>query len=572
MEPNTKTLADYLELVRRRKYYVIVTWLLITLAAVIVAINLPKIYRSTARMLIEAPIPTKYIDASITQYGEEQIQSIYQRVLSTDNVLSIIESNDLYSEIKDGFTNYELAELFRKSTDIELTTSSIAPQTHSQMAEIAFDISFSDGDPVTAQVIASQLAFLFIEQNDKARTQRAIKATDFLTEETDKLNRELQEIDGKIAKYKEQHPFSLPEQVKSNQAAIDRAETELRDTESQIRTTKERIAFLGAELAIAQEELPSDSDEDAAPKSKGDALRILQAKYLRFSGIYSPSHPSLMRLKREIKALDPNFEGQIADQDIQRQLAQARSELKLLKETYAGNHPDIAKRKNQIDRLESQLKSASEHSQKNQQTRAMHNTNPLFLGVEAQYKSSQSELESLMQKRDYLKTKIENLHVILIQAPQVELVYTDMIRARDNLIKKYTQLKDKRLDAKLAQTLEVQQQGQTLTLIEQPIIPRNPEKAIRRKVAIGGLFIGLLAGLGVAFLVEFLEPGIRGYRAIREVTGLMPLVVVPYIVTPAELEAQIVKQSYMRKIMVRTTFAFVMSAIVVISLTFLGLR
>jgi succinoglycan biosynthesis transport protein ExoP len=570
MEPYTKTLADYIDLFKRRKVYIGVTWLVVTLIAVIVAYNLPKIYRSTATLLIETPLPTKYIDAPVSQYGEEQIQSIYQRVLTTDNIVSIIEASGLYEEFKDSLTKHERAELFRSKTEVELTTSSIAPQAHSGVAEMAFDISFSHSEPEKAQAIASKLAALFIEQNDKARTQRAIKATDFLTEETDKLNQELQEIDGKIAKYKEQHPFSLPEQVESNQAAIDRMESELRDTESQIRATKERIVFLEAELARAQADMPEGLDEDGG-KNKGNSLRVLRAKYLRYSSIYSPSHPSLTRLKREIKALDPSFEGESADQEIRSQLAQARKELKLRKETYGDNHPDIAKRKKQITSLEQQLKRAAAAWQ-NQEAQGVHNTNPLYLGVEAQYKSSQSELESLMLKQNYLKTKIENLHAVLMQAPQVEMVYTDMLRARDNIIKKYNQLKEKRLDAKLAQTLEEQQQGQTLTLIEQPVVPIHPEKAIRRKVALGGFFMGLLAGLGVAFLVEFLEPGLRGYRAVREVTGLMPLVVVPYIESPSELEAQFFRQRQARKIMVRTAFALVTLTIVVVGLSFSGVR
>jgi len=241
-----------------------------------------------------------------------------------------------------------------------------------------------------------------------------------------------------------------------------------------------------------------------------------------------------------------------------------------LEKTYSSNHPDIVMRKNQINRLEQQLKSTP--AQLQQQVESIHSTNPAYLNVEAQYKSSQSELVSLIQKKDYLQAKIENLHNILMQAPQIEMVYTDMIRERDNIIKKYTQLKEKWQDAKLAQTLEEQQQGQTLTLIEQPIIPRNPEKAIRRKVAIGGFFMGIIAGLGVAFLVEFLEPGIRGYQAVREATGLMPLVVVPYIESPSELEEQLVKQRQMKKVIVCTAFAFFMLAVILMSFTFLGLK
>jgi succinoglycan biosynthesis transport protein ExoP len=567
MEQYTKTLADYIDLVKRRKYYIIVTWLLVTLLAVIVAYNLPKIYRSTATMLLEAPIPTKYIDASISQYGEEQIQSLHQRVLSTDNILSIIEESGLYYDFKNGLANYELVELFRSNTEIELATSSIASQAHSGMAEIAFNISFKDVEPEVAQVIASELASLFIGQNDKVRKQRAIKATDFLTEETDKLNRELQEIDAKIAQYKEQHNFSLPEQVEGNQLAIDRAESELRDTDSQIRTTKERIAFLSAQLASAQKELPLSLD-DNKPQSK----EALQAKYLQYTSIYSPSHPSLLRLKRELKAMDPTFEERSIKEDIFKQLAKAKSELKLLQKTYSANHPDIAKLKNQIYRLNQELKKTPAPLTTERGNEGMHSTNPAYLNVEAQYKSSQSELEALMQKQVYLKEKIERLHNILLQAPQIEMEYNDLIRVRDNIIKKYTQLKEKWLDAKLTQTLEEQQQGQTLTLIDPPVVPLKPEKAIRRKVAIGGFFGGIIAGVGVAFIIEFLVPGIRGYREIQAVTGLMPLVVVPYIESPSELKSQIVKETRIRKGIVRTAFAFIILASVVISLIFLALR
>jgi len=93
MEPYTKTLADYLDLVKRRKYYIVVTWLLVSLISVAVAYNLPKIYRSTATILIDAPIPTSLLDSTVSQFADEQVQSIYQRVMTTDNVLSIIESN-----------------------------------------------------------------------------------------------------------------------------------------------------------------------------------------------------------------------------------------------------------------------------------------------------------------------------------------------------------------------------------------------------------------------------------------------------------------------------------------------
>ncbi len=560
MEQNTKTLADYFDLAKRRKNYIVITWMLISVMSIILAYNLPKMYRSTATLLIEAPIPIKLFEVIDSQFGESQIQSLYQRVMTTDNILAIIDSSSLYDDIKEDYTKYELANLFRDNTEVTLTTPSFTPTTRSGMAEIAFDIAFSDSEPTHAKEIADKLVTLFIKQNDKGRAQRAIKATEFLLEESDRLSQELGEIDKKVADYKEKNNFILPEQVQGSLMAIDRMENELRDTDSQIRSTKERIIFLTAELARAQQEIPGRFD-DKAPQSRAASLRSLRAKYLKMSSIYSPTHPSVVRLKREIKAFDPAFEGVAVKAEVLKQLMEARHQLKLLQETYAGNHPDIAQRKKQINSLEQQLNHKPLDWQ--QEPVVMHTSNPAYFSVEAQYKSSQSELQSLIQKQDYLKEKIEEMHATLLRAPQIEMGYTDLIRERDNTIKKYTQLKEKWLDAKLVQTLEEQQQGQTLTIIEQPVIPSQPEKAIRRKVAIGGFFMGIIAGLGVAFLVEFLEPGIRGYRAISEVTGLMPLVVFPYIESSFELAERLAKQRRDRRIAVWTGVALILLTLVV---------
>jgi len=571
MALNIKTFQDCIGLVKRRKYSIVIPWVVLSAIAVIVAYNMPKAYRSSATMLFEAPLPTNLFESTVSQFAEEQIQSIYQRVTSTENALLLIKSTGLYEDIKENLTDHELVGIFRDATEVNLSTSSLAPKASSGMAEVAFDLSFNNDDPIKAKEITSQLASLFIEQNDNARTQRATKATTFLMEESEKLSHNLQEIDNKIALFKEQNNFSLPEQVQGNLAALDRTENELRDTYSQTRTTKERIAFLSAELARAQEGAVVGLD-DKSPQNKEDSLSAMKAQYFKLSGVYSPTHPSLLRLKREIKSLDPNFEGQPegqpAEEELIEQLTIAKDELKLLKQTYFGDHPDLAKRQLQIDSLERQLNKASRNSTPAKPIGGRF-TSPAYINVESQYKASQSELQALIQKEAYLKEKLDKMHTLVALAPQVEKGYNDLLRERDNTVKKYTQLKEKLLDAKLFQTQEEQQKGQSLTIIEEPIIPRHPEKAIRRKVAIGGFFAGLFAGIGFALLLEFMDPSVRGYRAVREITGLMPVIIIPYIENTLELENQLSKQRKEKKIIAWALLAGIIILIAVFFTFFL---
>jgi polysaccharide biosynthesis transport protein len=559
MESYTKNLSDYIDLLGRRKHYIIVPWLLISLIAVITAYNLPRIYKSTATMLMEAPTQTKLADSPAHLYADEQIQTIYQRVLTTEKVLSIIETFGLYGDMKDGSTKYDLVDLFKEDTQVELATSSLT-LNNSKFAEIIFNISFNYEDATKAKEVVAELTQLLIEQNDKARTQHAIKMTDFLLEELEKLNLKSQEIDRKIAKYKEQNVFSLPEQAQGNLAAIDRTENELRDTDNQIRAMKDKIAFLGVELARVQIEIPRTRD-DNAPKSKEEELRILQSKYTQISSIYSPTHPDVLRVQRELKSLGASNEFYPIKKDLIKHLEENKRELSMLSETYTDNHPELVKRKKQISKLEKQLKNAGSNLDSDL---VVHTSNPAFIGLEVQYKSSESELQALFQKQDYLKVKLENTRNILSIGPQVEVEYTDLIRERDSIIKKYNQLKEKWLDAKLVQAMEEQQQGQTLTIIEPPIIPTHPEKAIRRKVAIGGFFVGLIVGVGFAFLAEFLDSGIRGYRSLAAITGLTPLVVIPYIESFSEEVNKLAKQRQTQKIVIWAAAVCILLAVAII--------
>lgn len=553
MDQSTKTLADYLDLIKRRKVYIVVIWFLVSLTSLIVAYNLPKIYRSTATILIETPIPSNLFASEVSHYADVQIQSVYQRVMTSDNLFAIIESNGLYQDFKKSKTKFELAALFKKSTEVKLAKSNF-----SGMTEIVFDISFRHKEAIKAKEVASDLVTLFTEESDRSRTQRTIKVTDFLMEESDKLSRDLQEINNRIAKYKEENYFNLPEQVQDNRAVIERTDDELRNTNRQIYTLKDRVAFLGSALATTPKELSiSDRDDDNRPQSREQTIRNLMAQYLRFSSTYSRLHPTMIRLKNELKALDPDFEKLPVEGSVQKQLAESKRELKFLEETHADNHPDLARHRKQINRLE-QLVGKSI-------------ANPAYLTLVSQYRSSQLELRSLMDKRDYLNAKIEKIQANLLLSPRVEIEYKGLLRKQEGIIKKYTQLKEKWLDAKLVKTLAEQQGQQNLTIIEKPFIPKHPEKAVRRKVAIGGFIMGIIAGLGVAFFIEFMDPRVRGYREISEITGLMPLIVIPYMETPAELEENLVKQSQIRKIIVWASLTFILLASVIIVIFFLPL-
>ncbi|SMF97645.1 Uncharacterized protein involved in exopolysaccharide biosynthesis [Methylomagnum ishizawai] len=562
MSPNIKTnLRYYYHLVWRHKHYSIAVALLVTAMGLGLAYSLPKVYRSSAVLLMDVPVSKASVQSTFTEYAGERIRAIAQKVMTTSHLLAILHEEDLYGVSSGKMGQDEIIEFFKKDTDIHILKSELTAQE--AVDAIAFNISFAYDNPVTAQRVANRLARLFIEQNDIERTQRAAKVTEFLSGEADKLNKEIETIDSRISAYKQAYKDNLPEQLQGNLAALDRKENELRETGQQIRLTQDRLSFLTVELAKARR-IGTAALDTRDPLSKLDSLDTLKAKYLRLSALYSPSHPDVIRLKRQIASLDPAGATGPDLEALRRQLGEARRKREALdRKGYPDPHPDRQRLNQEIAHLERQL--GNDKAQVVAET-APESLDPMYLAVETQYKSSQSELESLQQKTVFLKSEIDALHHRILLSPEVEKGYLELVRERDHSVNKYNQLKEKLLDARLVQTLEQEQHGQTLTLLEPPMIPTHPDKTVRKKVALGGAVLGIMAGLGVALLAELLNPKLRGYMALSELTGLMPLVVIPYIESPGEVEAKFFRQRQRRKLALQAGAACAVLAVILICL------
>src|ERR1700727_2321550 len=89
-----------LSLWRRRLTFWIVAGVA-ALAAVSLALMLPPTYRATGTILIEQQeIPQEMVRSVITSFADQRVQVISQRVMTTQNLLSLIERYDLYPTIR----------------------------------------------------------------------------------------------------------------------------------------------------------------------------------------------------------------------------------------------------------------------------------------------------------------------------------------------------------------------------------------------------------------------------------------------------------------------------------------
>ena len=72
MDDGEKSLLDYLEILRRRKLHIIVTFPLLLALSAIITFVLPPIYQSEGVILIESQeIPRDLVRSTVTSYAEQ---------------------------------------------------------------------------------------------------------------------------------------------------------------------------------------------------------------------------------------------------------------------------------------------------------------------------------------------------------------------------------------------------------------------------------------------------------------------------------------------------------------------
>lgn len=532
-EENIKTITEYLEVLNRRKGLLVISFLTVGFLGFVLAMKLPPVYRSFATILIEdQQIPRSMVETTITDFADKRIELIRQRVMTRDRILSIIQKHKVYLDDRDKLVPSELVKRFQEDAEITMISADVLDPSRGVggKATIAFTLAFNDRNPVLAQAVANELVSLFLDENTRVRAQRAAKTTDFLSAEAEKLKTEMGSLETQIMDFKAKHGNSLPEMLQTNLSSLDRATQLLRQTDSDIRIAKDRIVYLTDSLRQAEDEVPAS--QAGKPLNKDEQLRLLKSEFIHLSSRYMPTHPDVLRVKRQIQNLDPTFDGEASEDDAHKELTDAKNELIALKKKYSETHPDVLKEEKRVAKLTEKLTEAANKTA--ELVDDAHQGNTLYISIANQLSTTQHELDYLLKIREQSQKNMQELQSYIDETPLVEKEYQDLLRMRQTSLNKYAELEAKHREAKLAQTLEEEQKGETFTLIEPPIEPEKPEKPNRKKIILVGLGLGLASGLGLTILLELLHEAIRGAKALEHITGKPPIVVIPYIETPLD--------------------------------------
>lgn len=472
----TVTLAELLAIIKRRKLSIVIPAVCILTLAILVAVTLPRMYRSTSTILIEdQEVPRDYVTTTVTGYADQRLQSINQRIMSTPKLLEIINKFNLYKDLKSTKTTEEIVDRMRKK-DIKFETISadvIDPRTgQPRPATIAFSVSYKGNNPAVVQQVANVLATLYLEENLRVREQQTMGTSSFMQEEMKLVQDKLAVIDTQITAYKQRNLDSLPELSMMNVQGLDNVDRDLSQLNDQMRTLREREGYLVTQLAgLPTEELSSD----------------------------------------------------------RARLAELRARLLNLRTRVSDEYPDVIKLKSEISAMEQQIRSAKGAAR---DTRA---ENQAYVTLSAQLAGVKAEIDGIKRQIELLKVRKDGFRKRIDASPRVEEGIKGLLIERNNLQVKYDDLNRKYMESKVAYGLEKGQKGERFTLIDAARLPEKPISPNMPAIILIGMVLGIGSGVGLAALREFSDHAVRDSDTLVKLTGVPVLAVIPEIMNEEDM-------------------------------------
>ncbi len=449
---SSATVVEYLEIPLRRRKLVVIPTALALVAAVVATLVLPKRYRSSTLILVEASrAPDAFMTKANTDQSSKRLNTIMQEVLSRTRLERVIQELDPYS----GGPSSSMVEQMRSDISIDVKGND------------AFNITFGHTDPRKAQAVTQRLATLFIEEGAQSREDQVEGAVEFLDTQLLDARKELETKEAGLRALKEKKMGSLPEQTQANLATLQRMQLEQQSLDLNLRMARDRLQSL--EKSLAERRLTSTS----TPSSS----------------------------------------------DAPAELLQLQAELTSLRSRYTEEHPDVRAVVARIARLERQL--AQQPSSSAAAVDAATAT------TRAHLEQARIEIQQLETKQVDLGQQVVGYQGRVEQAPRTEQEIASLTRDYEKLRENYQLLLTKKLEAQMAERLEKRWKGERFRILDPANLPDVPYSPNRVALLVGGLLGGLVIGIGMAVVAEFLDHSVKSVRDVEAVLPFPVLVSVP---------------------------------------------
>ncbi len=540
MESSTNEIAVYINAFKRRKWLFFLPAAATFVFATLIILALPSIYVSSATVLVEGQeVPQELVQTTVTGYIEERLKSISQMAFSRKNLTSIIEQFGLYAEYRDTLTGEEILEMMRENITVETITADVVSNTgRATTATVAFTLSFEGKSPKKVLQTTNALVSLFLEENLRAREEKALTTYDFLNKQLDQLRQEVQDAEARIAEFKEEHYRSLPELTQLNMQTLERLQKDIDARQEMVKTLMDRKVYLEGQLATVDETVHSYDAEGRRILSPEEELKSLRSQYLSLKTTRSEKHPDMIKLKGQIELLENELSSRNRSKDLDAELASWKRQLESLEKRYTDKHPDVINARNRVAELEKELAEQAKNPSVLTSGVDLDQENPAYINLKTQIEATALDIRNERNILAELRRKYDDYVGYIEESPQVEQEYLRLQRDYQNSSAKYQETRQKVLAARQARELERENVAERLSLVEPPILPETPAKPKRPLLMVVAFILSVGLGVGVVSVAEFMDNSLHDGESLAALASVPVLGVIPYVQTREEIAAK----------------------------------
>jgi polysaccharide chain length determinant protein (PEP-CTERM system associated) len=486
METRELTIDDYLAMLKRRMKVILIPVLLAPLAGFLVSYIFAAKYTSKSLVLIEAPkIPDTVVQQVFTEDLTQHIATIEQRVLSPARLRPMVDRLGL---AKPGQNVDDIIDNIRLNMTIEPVITDLSQlgakrkpgQNYSPVP--GFYVDYTAPTARDAQQICTDLTSMLLEEDLRSRQDATQGTTIFLTKQVQDAKQNLDDLDKRLAAFKNQHMGQLPGDEDNNMKIL---------------------MGLNSQLDANTQTL------NRATQDKSYAETLLTQQLGAWKAAQTTSNP----------------------QNLQQQLAQLQAQLVDLQSRYTDDHPDVIKTKADIATVKKQLADLENPSVTGDASKDKGSASepPEIRGLRLQIHQYEDMVAQATRDQKKLQEEIAVYQGRVSSSPAVEEEYKELARDYDNGQKVYQDDLAKQSTSKMATQAEQDQEGERMALLTPADQPESPSFPNRLLFAGGGLGAGFALSFGLAFWLEFRERYIRTEADAEAAVELPVLVTVPWI-------------------------------------------
>jgi len=475
--------AEYLGIWRRRWKLALVSMLIGSLAGYGITRLIPAKYISTATV---AQVIRGYSDVASppVELTESQLSILRQQALTRERLEGLAARFGLHGSGSERIFGADALAQFEKNIVLS-------------PAEAGFSVSFTAGDPRTAQQVCTALVSLLLQEESRNLQRDAGQrpgtssspagnpVIDYLASQIADAKRNLDEREARLAEFRRQHAGEL---AGSDRAA---AERKIAEDEAQLQAT------------------------DAVLK------HVLQQRETLTESLFAQQSAAL----ESRKSVEPS-----GTEALEQQLAAKQAQLAALETRYTPDHPDVVKLRSDIDQLQKKIeesrKAATELAAKKPDSGPAREPRQT-VQLQAQVHELDLQIQEKTREQGTLQQEILTLRARLNTSSILDEEYRELAAEAGTARSLYTSLQAKQSEAQKAAAAEARQQEQPLRVAVPPNLPERPAYPNPVSFTLMGAGSGFAIGLLAIVAGEMRDKSMRTAGDVEYFLELPTLAVIP---------------------------------------------